>query len=210
MSLKCLGLCIVVLSFALTVSAQGRIDERGVYQPTEEELAAIKRLGELLRKPTFITLKLLSLPRNNSREPPSDTPTPYTVGDRIGFQLFITQSLSETITLTEVLDPHENTRLELFKDGDIVPYSKQAQEIVELRERRPAEGSGGGAKLEPGRERTLKWIRLEDWYEPLCQGHYQLSVSRRFAWDGDWVQSTSVTFDVQPRKPASAIPGISE
>lgn len=206
MGQKFLGVCFAVLSFALTASAQGRIDERGVYQPTEEELAANKRLGELLRKPTFITLRLLSLPRDIPREQPSDTPSPYTVGDLIGFELLITQSLLETITLTEVLDPHENTRLELFKDGDIVPYSKQAQEIVELRERRPAEGSGGGAKLEPGLERTLKWVRLEDWYKPLGQGHYQLSVSRRFAWDGGWVQSTSVTFDVQPREPPTAIP----
>lgn len=206
MSLKYLALGLALLSFALTVSAQSRIDEHGVLQPSPEAVAANKQLGELLRKPTFITLRLLSIPRDISHEKPSDTPPPYTVGDWAGFELFITQSLSETITISEALDPYENTRLELFKDGDIVPYSKEAQELVERRERRPAGGSAGEPKLEPGRECLLKRISLEDWYEQLGQGHYQLSVSRRFAWNGDWIQSTPVTFDVQPRKPATPIP----
>lgn len=206
MTSKYLGLSIALLSYALTVSAQSRIDERGVLQPTDEVVAANLRMGELLRKPTFITLGLLSMPRNSRHEQSSDTPAPYTVGDRIGFGLFITQSLAETLMISEALDPYENTRLELFKDGDIVPYSKQAQEMVELRERRPADGSAGAPRLPYGRACLLKIIKLEDWYEPVGQGHYQLSVSRRFAWDGDWVQSTSVTFDVQPREPPAPIP----
>lgn len=206
MTSKYLGLCISLFGFVLTTSAQCRIDEPSVLQTSEEVVAANHRVYELLRKPTFITLRLLSTPRDNVREPPTDTPAPYTVGDWIGFDLFLTQSLPETITISQALDPYENTRLELFKDGDIVPYSKQAQEVVAERERRPAGGSAGEPKLPPGRECLLKRINLQDWYDSLGQGHYQLSVSRRFAWDGDWVQSTSVTFDVQPREPPTPIP----
>src|SRR5437879_5620546 len=101
MSLKYLALGLALVNFALTVSAQSRIDEHGVLQPSVEAVAPNRRLGELLRKPTFITLRLLSIPRDISREKPSDTPPPYTVGDWVGFELFITQSLSQTITISE-------------------------------------------------------------------------------------------------------------
>ncbi len=54
----------------------------------------------------------------------------------------------------------------------------------------------------PGSEYEWTRVSLEDWYEPLGPGHYQLTVRKRFAWDGDWVQSNPVIFDVQPRNPA--------
>lgn len=68
MSKRWLSLTFVILSFALSVCAQGKIDERGVYNPTDEEIAANKRLNELLRKPTFITLRLVSTPHNFSQQ----------------------------------------------------------------------------------------------------------------------------------------------
>ena len=49
-------------------------------------------------------------------------------------------------------------------------------------------------------------VRLEDWYDRLGPGHYELTVRKRFVSDGDWVQSNSGTFDVQPRKPPTPIP----
>jgi hypothetical protein len=49
-------------------------------------------------------------------------------------------------------------------------------------------------------------INLDQWYEPLQSGRYQLVVRKRFVWDGDWVQSNPVLFDVLPRKAPQAIP----
>lgn len=191
----CFGLCVAVFGFASSVSAQSRVDEHGVSHANEEALAANKRLGELLRKPTFITLRLV---HNDVLGRPIDTPRSYRVGDWMDFQLLITQSLSEPMIIEQMLVPYDNTRVELFKDGDIVPYSKQAQENVDRSERSPSEGSAKPAQLQPGRQYKFMRIRLKDWYEPLGSGHYQVSVRRRFAWDGEWVQSSSVTFDVQP------------
>ena len=199
MSKRCLGLCVAAFSFVLSVSAQSSVVENGGGRGSEEELAASKRLGELLRKPTFITLRLVSVPRGMSHEKPTDAPPPYIVGDWIGFQLLISQSLSEPILFWEMTDPYDNTRVELFKDGDIVPYSKEAQANVDRTDKRPSDGSGAPIQIQPGSEHEWVTISLKEWYEPLGPGHYQLSVRRRFAWDGEWVQSSSVTFDVMEK-----------
>jgi hypothetical protein len=47
---------------------------------------------------------------------------------------------------------------------------------------------------------------MEDWYEPLAVGRYQLIVRKRFAGDGDWVESNPVVFDVRQRRAAAPIP----
>ncbi len=207
LSKRCFGLWLVILALALSVSAQGTTDEHGVYHATEEELAANKRLIELLRHPTFITLRLTSNRRDVPREEPSDTPSPYTVGDWVNFQLSITQSLPESIIIWNEMWPYDEFRPQLDKDGDILSYSKEAQEKVDTAERQPPSGSAAPISLAPGREYGWSRVNMEDWYEPLRPGHYQLTVRKRFTGDGDWVQSNPVTFDVQPRKPAAAIPG---
>jgi hypothetical protein len=50
--------CLVTIAFALSVPAfaQGTADQRGEYQPTPEQMAGYKRLMDLLRHPTFVTL----------------------------------------------------------------------------------------------------------------------------------------------------------
>lgn len=206
MDRRTLALCVTILVCAISVCAQSRIDEQGVQRPTEEELAASKRLRELLRHPTFVTLRLVSSPRNFSNESPSDAPSPYTVGDWISFQLFVTQSLSESLFIENWLSPYYEYRPELYKDGDILPFSKTAQKGVEMADREPPSGSMVPANLASGREYQWIMVELKDWYERLGPGHYQLSVRKRFAWDGDWVQSNSVIFDVQARKPPTPIP----
>src|SRR5437667_321946 len=134
---KFLSICAVIFASSLTVLAQGTIDQNGVYHPTEEELAANKRLQELLRHPTFITLRLLSNPRDVPRENPTDTPAPYKVKDWIGFQLLITQNSSEEIRLTNYRSLCYEYRPELIRDGDILPYTKEANERCERAERGP-------------------------------------------------------------------------
>ncbi len=198
---KYLGLCAVILGSTLSVLAQGTIDKHGVYHPTDEELAANKRLSELLRHPTFVTLRLISNPRDRSREKPSDAPSPYTVGEWIGFTVFVSQSLVESMFVARI-SPYYDYRPELLRDGETIPYSRQAQERLDRAEREPPSGSMSATQVLSGREERLYNVAIEDWYEPLAMGHYQLTVRKRFAYDGDWVQSNPVIFDVQPRNPA--------
>ena len=206
MSKKCFGVCVTVLGLALSVCAQGTIDEHGVRHPSEEEVAAHRRLIELLGHPTFITLRLASVRRYMPREEPSTTPSPYTVDQWINFQLFMSQSLSETLTIWETVWPYDKFRPELYRDGDILSYSKNAQKEVDIADSQPPSGSGAPNQLIPGREYDWGQMKMDDWYEPLRPGHYQLIVRKRFVSDGDWVESNPVTFDVIPRKPAAPIP----
>lgn len=202
MNRRTLGLCIMTLVCAVSVCAQSRIDEHGVQHPTDEELAASKRLHDLLQKPDFITMRLAY---GYVFGKPTDTPRPYTVGDWMYFQLLMSQSLSEPIEFWQMLDPYDNARTELFKDGDVVAYSEKARKRIESAYKEPPGGSGAPVRLLPGREYEWCEVRLEDWYDPLGPGHYQLSVRKRFVWDGDWVQSNPVIFDVEPRKPPTPI-----
>src|ERR1700738_1105470 len=201
-------LCLITIGLALSISAfaQGTVDKNGVYHPTEEELAANKRLWELLRHPTFITLRLTSNRRDVPREEPSDSPSPYNLGDWIFFQLSITQSLPENLGLSNQLSPYYEYRPELSRDGETLPYSKEVQEGVDRAEKEPHQGSSTYATLTQGREYVWATVRMEEWYEPLEVGHYQLTVRKRFVGDGDWIQSNPVVFDVQARKPAMPIP----
>ncbi|HEY2972352.1 MAG TPA: hypothetical protein VGJ48_07560 [Pyrinomonadaceae bacterium] len=206
MNVRIFGLCISILIWAISVCAQRKIDEHGVQYPTEEELAANKRMTEVLRHPTLITLRLVSIAHEISKEQPTDTPAPHKQRDWIDFQLMIGHSFSEPLVIWQMLDPYYDLRPELFKDGDLLPYSKQAQENADRKEKAAAEGSGAPSRLLPGREYEWQRVNLEDWYEPLGPGHYQLTVRRRFVWDGEWIQSNPVTFDVEPGKPPKPIP----
>jgi hypothetical protein len=194
------GLCVLSLLLVANVCAQSKIDEHGVQYPTDEELAAKKRIIEVLRHPTLITLRLVAVPFGTSNEERTDTPPPYKTEDFIDLRLMITHSFTETPVIRQPLDPYYDVRPELFRDGEPLPYTKKAQENIDCTEKRPDEGSGAEVLLLPGREYQLGWLRLEDWYKPLGPGHYQLTVRRRFTWDGEWLQSSPVTFEVLPEK----------
>src|SRR5882724_1130383 len=200
---KYLTVCAIILTAILSTSAQTP-DQTPIRHPTEEELAANKRLQELLRHPTFNTLRLVSAPRDVPREAPTDTPAPYKVKDYIGFELFVTQNSSEKITIWSSVDPYDQCRPELTKDGEILPYNKRAQKEVESD--RPPSGSGAPITFEPGREYGPQRIGLDDWYETLTPGRYRLTVRKRFTWDGDWAVSNPVYFEVVPRASVTPIP----
>lgn len=200
--------CVVVLGLAITALGQGTRDKNGVYHPTQEEIANNKRIAELRRHPTFVVLRLASMRRDLPAEEPSTTPSPYTADQWVHFQLFITQNLTEILTIGES-GIYYQYRPKLIRDGEIVPYTKEVQEQVDIAERDvvPRYGSISSTKLEPGRESRGYLVSLESWYEsPLPVGRYQLTVRKRFAWDGDWVESNPVTFDVVPRNTPMPIP----
>ena len=174
--------------------------------PTEEELAEVKRKHELLRHPTFATLRLVSAPRDVPREAPTDTPAAYKVNDYIAFELFMTQNSSDKFTIWTA-NSCFHCRPELTKDGESVPYNKRMQKVIESQQpENEFRGSGVPVTYEPGREYGVERIDLSHWYEPLEPGRYQLIVRRRFIWDGDWVVSNPVYFDVIPEPIPAAIP----
>lgn len=196
----------VTMSFALSVFCQGNVEK--VQHPTEAEIAQNKRTYESLLHPTFIRLRLVSELRASPPEEPTTTPSAFTIDQLLHFEMLITQNSTETLFLSNYMWPYYEYRPELIANGDMVAYSKKAQEQVERVERNPARnGSMVSMKLVPGLEVRGYSIKLEDWYEsPLPPGHYQLIVRKRFRPDGDWVESNPVTFDVITRRTPSQIP----
>jgi hypothetical protein len=207
MSVRHVSLLGLVLAATISVLAQGTVDQNGVYRLTEEEIARNKRLAELLRHPKDITLRLVTTGREVPKESPMDRPAPYNLKDHIGLQLFITQNSSEEISLGNLRWPYYEYRPELTRNGDLVSYSAAAQEKVQRAESEPPSGGVISYKLVPGREDRWAFVNLMDWYDPLVAGYYKLTIRKQFAWDGDWVVSNPVYFEVQPRPPASPILG---
>src|SRR5947209_2855439 len=163
---------VFILVSALSVLAQGTVEPNVVQQVSEEIVANNKRLAGLLHHPSFVKLRLLSIPRDVPREKPTDTPGPYKVRDRIEFLLLITQNLPDKLSLENLMVPNYEYRPELIRDGYIVPYTKRAKEATEKYERAPPDGSMYLVTLDSGKEQGWAGVNLEDWYEPLDPGHY--------------------------------------
>lgn len=196
-SIRPLLIGLLISCSGLSLAAQSN-QQSGIVQPTEEELARYKRLGELLRHPTFIRLRLISSGRDCPGTEPSTTPTPYTIGESIHFRLFITQDSSENLIIGKGAAPNDYL-VKLIRDGDIVSYSKEVQQKVDRIESEPR-NPRWSVSLPPGQEYPLDYVSLEDWYDsPLKAGHYQLTVRKQFAPGGNWVESNPVMFDVVPR-----------
>ena len=156
---------IFVLMIEVPTFAQGTVDKDGVFRPTEEEIANNKRIIELWRHPTFVTLRLASTRREIPDEEPTTTPAPYANDQRMYFQLFITQSSGEDLMIAKRGGPFFEYRPELIRDGDAFPYSREAQEEVARAEREvaPRYGSVSTTKLISGREALLGLVDLETW-----------------------------------------------
>jgi len=201
------GVCVIIVGLSLTVCSQGTADQPGTSQSTQEQIIAANKLrAEQLKHPTFISLKLISQRRDTPREDPSTTPSPYVAGDVISFQLLITQSQFDELMLANHMSPSYEYRPDLSKDGSPLSYTKDAQEKAEIAERRAPSGSVSMVQLRPNRE--VKWtdVNINYWYGSLAPGHYQLTVRKHFAPDGDWAESNPVTFDVVARGRPSSIP----
>jgi hypothetical protein len=202
---KPLSICAVLLLSTLSVWAQGTPDQNGVYQPSEQQLAAFKRQQEMLRHPTFVALRLVSSRRFVPREEPTDTPAPYKVKDFIAFQIFVSQNSSEVLRLGTTTSYYDY-RPELIKDGEAVGYSAKAEDRIKRAETQLHSGSLTSIALAPGEEKEWNAVNLDDWYDPLKPGRYQLTVKKQFVSGGDWVVSNPVYFEVIPRTPGSPIP----
>lgn len=205
-SKKYFGLLAIFFFVVLSASTQDTVEAQGVDHQTEVEIANNKRISELLRHPTFITLRVTSHQRDVPREEASTTPSPYTVGDWMDFDFHISQSSSETIILRNWWWAFYECCPELSRDGDVVPYSKEAQEKVHRADSSLPSGSSTAFSLLPNQEYDWVALRLTDWYEPLSPGRYHLVVRKRFVLNGDWAESNQVTFEVMPRRPAAPIP----
>lgn len=98
--------------------------------------------------------------------------------------------------LVQLIDPFFQNRPELYRDGQTVEYRKGLPEVLESKEKEPSTRHRGTIRLEPGESTEMEYIDLNDWYEQLQPGHYQLSVRYRFGYWKKWVETNPLTFEV--------------
>jgi hypothetical protein len=194
---KVFSLIVLVLAAAssgISQEEKQRTDGYGRFEVNPEIMARAKRQFERLNAPSFIKLKIE--PESKCRDEDSKKVSDcYTAGSRIGMKLFMTNTSSETISFT-TSGSYFSYNLQLFRDGQLVPYRKDIVEIID----KPSAAVYRNLliKLEPGKTELIDMIYLERWYEPLEPGHYQLEIKRRFMLDGGWTDTASTTFEVAP------------
>ena len=184
----------VTLCFAVPAVAQDRVDKQGRYVATTEEVELNARMAESLRSPTFIRLRLVFLNPNTDEK--SDLAPPFKSTDRIAICVILNHYFHSPITILESLNQYSNVQIELLRNGDVVPLNKEARKRVDSALTDPPAGASAAIQLLPGKEYELQRINLSDWYKTLWPGQYQLTVKRRFVWDGEWVQSDAIIFEI--------------
>ncbi|HUS09040.1 MAG TPA: hypothetical protein VMZ30_01150 [Pyrinomonadaceae bacterium] len=165
-------------------------------QPTDQ-----KTIRYVVSDPEVIKLEVLPR-RLNAGEESSVLAQPYTHGDKLYFRLRMT-NISLLPAEIPIDDPYSQNRLLLYKDGDLVAYRKEIDELLKARDKEPSEHvMGWRAQLGPNESRVIDRFNLNDWYDDLGPGHYQLSVRHRFQIGQEWYESASITFEIVPKKHA--------
>ena len=179
--LKPAVLFMMLLAYGLTASGQEqkRIDNTDTF---------------ILKNPEVVRVELLPRALESSEEP-EKLSEPYKTNNRFYFRLQMTNTSLQRVTVL-VTDSYFQNRPELFKDGQLVPYVKGIAELLKAKEKEPSFRHNYHVQLEPNAPKILGYIDLKDWYEPLAPGHYQLSVRHRFEHGQQWLNSTSLTFEV--------------
>jgi hypothetical protein len=156
-----------------------------------------KQTPFLLEHPELVELELL--PRKlELNEDPEALLAPYTTASKIYFRIQATNTSLQQVRLL-IIDTYVQDRPELFRDGQVVPHKKGMDELLRGKERDPFTRLAGTVKLEPNDTELLGLFCLDNWYGQLQPGHYQLSLKHRFEPGQDWIDSSSITFEVVPK-----------
>jgi hypothetical protein len=152
----------------------------------------------LLKNPEFVKVDLL--PRQlELNEDPDLLSRPYKTGAKIYFRIQATNTSNNSIALA-ILDPYFQNRPELLRGGQVVPYREGFDKLLEAKDKDPFSVMPQVVKLDPNEQKLIGFINLNDWYDSIQPGHYQLSIKHRFEPGQDWIESSSITFEVVPKQ----------
>lgn len=154
-------------------------------------------VDEIVATPEVMSIVLLHR-KLDAGEDPAGLRT-FKKDDKFFFRLQMTNTSISRVVVS-IIDPYYQNRPQLFRDGQLVPYRKQTAELIKHREKEPSQRHRGVIRLEPNETKEVVYIDLATWYDQLEPGHYQLSAKYRFEPGQDWVESSVVTFEVEPSK----------
>lgn len=172
----------VMLLFSVAVSGQ---------EMTQEE-----KREAVLSHPTNLTVELARY-RPERYDPPDEATRPFKPSENIYFELVVTSNLPDPIEVQNFNRYYQN-RPELFHDGEPVAYRGEiAKALPSVDGHTDYERRIETTTLLPATPAKVGKIELRDWYETLKPGRYRLSNRHRFIFGGDWVETSSISFEVQ-------------
>ena len=137
--------------------------------------------------------------------PPGSEPTDenkvYQLKNDMWVSIFI-ENRSKQRLRSNVIDPYYTNRLQLFKDGVLIPYREEITNIIRLQDENLKKVDiDRDFFIDP--ETTFGWanIPLYDWYGPLLPGRYRVIIRHRFEIGGPWTRdSIPMLFEVPEPK----------
>ena len=152
----------------------------------------------VLDNPEVITIKLAPVMRRVSADVYKPLAGPFDPKSNIKFAIVATNTSLIPLRVRS-WDLYDQNRPRLLRDNQEVPYRNGLTDLLKRKESDGEIISPYVITLEPNHEKTLEFLDLSNWYEPLQPGHYQLSTQRRFVKGGKWVDSDSITFEVKAK-----------
>lgn len=110
----------------------------------------------------------------------------------------MTNTGTEIVSVTTTSQYFEH-RLHLAKDGQTQPYSKKANDHLQVEGESPYIGTRVIiTELPPDQPTVVTVIHLSDWYAPLASGKYELTMQHRLT--KKWLPqgSNTVKFEIVP------------
>jgi hypothetical protein len=179
---------LVSVTFLYSVAASG------------QDMTQEAKREAILKHPTGLKVELAR--RKPERyDPPDEATRPFRPTENIYFELWVTSSLAEPVEVQNTSRYYQN-RPELFRDGEPVHYREDIAKALPVLDMNDFDRHIENVKLLPGTRTKLSIVELRDWYETLKPGRYRLTNRRRFIYEGDWVETSSIDFDVREQKTA--------
>lgn len=162
--------------------------------------AKLRKRREVLEDPDSfvfrITLKEERAPRNR-RSPRHDAQgARFKVGEDVGFEVWVTNTSAEPFEII-VDDTYQSHRPQLFREGELQPYRKEAVQTLEKRKTVWAGYHRPFKSLEPNHPQFVSLFDLKYWYGPLEPGKYRLLLKHNLD-SQKWFELPPVDFEVVP------------
>jgi hypothetical protein len=144
-----------------------------------------------------VQIRIVPHERKTGKGPPTPAP-PFKAGDKFIFDLVV-KNISHVPVRVMSFDTYVQNRPQLLMGGHVLSYREEIEKAVKASEH----GTGemlrlANIVLAPNESGSAETVILNDWYDPLEPGHYQLTVQHRFDEGDKWIASPSCVFEVLP------------
>jgi hypothetical protein len=122
----------------------------------------------------------------------------YKVGDKVMVEVTMTNTGAEPLEVS-IGNSYFQDRPRMQKDGKPVLYRQELPAKLKEKEKHPGQlGSTMVYRLDPNVPTVVHRFLLDDWYDQLEPGQYELTLRHRFWGKEQPAESNTVTFEVAP------------